>query len=90
MGAASWQFNGNYEQPSFSPSILIASGHYTSFWRGPECWCTYNRAHRHEPVRFRCYRCHSYVKGGRIEFLSDSTHKLAGQTAVLEAIPLPP
>lgn len=27
--------------------------------------------------------CHSYVTGGRIQFLSDSTHHLAGQTVEL-------
>lgn len=30
-------------------------------------------------------RCHSFVTEGRIEFLSDSTHKLAGQTVPLPA-----
>lgn len=29
--------------------------------------------------------CHSYVKEGMIQFLSDSTHHLAGQT-----VPIPP
>ena len=29
-------------------------------------------------------RCHSFMRAGRIEFLSDSTHALAGQT-----VPLP-
>lgn len=32
-------------------------------------------------------RCHSFVKAGRWEFLSDSTHKLAGQT--VDMVPLP-
>ncbi|MDR3560495.1 MAG: DUF6527 family protein [Negativicutes bacterium] len=27
--------------------------------------------------------CHSFVKGGRIQFLEDSTHELAGQTVDL-------
>jgi hypothetical protein len=27
--------------------------------------------------------CHSFVRAGRIEFLSDCTHKLAGQTVEL-------
>ena len=26
------------------------------------------------------FRCHSYVREGRIEFLGDSTHNLAGQS----------
>jgi hypothetical protein len=32
------------------------------------------------------YRCHSYVTGGRIQFLSDCSHALAGQTVDLPAI----
>ena len=28
-------------------------------------------------------RCHSWIKGGRIEFLGDSTHALAGKTVEL-------
>lgn len=31
-------------------------------------------------------RCHSFVRDGRIEFLSDSTHALAGQTVDLPEI----
>jgi hypothetical protein len=33
---------------------------------------------------YRCLVCHSFVTEGRIEFLSDSTHELAGQT-----VPIP-
>jgi len=31
-------------------------------------------------------RCHSFVRDGKIEFLTDSTHALAGQTVPLEPI----
>lgn len=30
-------------------------------------------------------RCHSYITDGKIQFLSDSSHALAGQTVALEA-----
>jgi len=30
------------------------------------------------------YRCHSFVTDGKIKFLNDCTHKLAGQTVPLE------
>lgn len=36
---------------------------------------------KHPPMR-----CHSFVRDGRIEYLSDSTHHLAGQTVDLEPI----
>ncbi|BAS10570.1 hypothetical protein AHiyo4_39920 [Arthrobacter sp. Hiyo4] len=32
-------------------------------------------------------RCHSFVRNGHIEFLSDSTHELAGQTMALPPLP---
>lgn len=31
--------------------------------------------------------CHSFVRDGRVEFLSDCTHALAGQTVLLPADP---
>jgi len=33
------------------------------------------------------YRCHSFVRDGRIEFLSDCTHALKGQTVDLPDLP---
>lgn len=32
-------------------------------------------------------RCHSFVKAGQIQYLSDSTHALAGKTVPLGPIP---
>jgi hypothetical protein len=32
-------------------------------------------------------RCHSFVRDGRIEFLTDSTHELAGQIVGLPELP---
>jgi hypothetical protein len=32
-------------------------------------------------------RCHSFVRGGMIEFLGDSTHDLAGQTVPVPDLP---
>lgn len=32
------------------------------------------------------YRCHSFIKDGMIQFLSDCTHSLAGQTMELPEI----
>ena len=51
-----WQFNGDMDAPSFTPSLLV---------RGEE-------------------RCHLYLTDGRLRFLSDCTHDLAGET-----VPLP-
>lgn len=54
-----WQWNGNVDRPTFSPSILVRYP-----WGSPQV----------EKI------CHSYVTDGRIQFLSDCTHILAGQT----------
>lgn len=78
-----WQFNGDFDRPTFSPSILVTSGHYIVGHKGPECWCTYNAAHPDRPAPFVCERCHSFVRDGQIQFLDDCTHELAGKTVPL-------
>lgn len=75
-----WGFNGDFERPTFSPSILVTSGHHVQGWKpGDGCWCGT------EDAAFGCSVCHSFVEAGQIRFLSDCTHALAGQT-----VPLPP
>lgn len=61
---ANWQFNGDTERPTFSPSLLV------------------NKDFSHPGVP----RCHSFVRDGRIQFLSDCTHHLAGKTVDLPEI----
>lgn len=56
-------FNGNYEIPTLSPSIL-------SQW----------------PDGTMTHICHHFVKDGQIQYLSDCTHALAGQTMDLPDI----
>ena len=51
----SWDFNGDYNNPTISPSILA----------------------------YRIIRCHSFIRNGKIEFLSDCEHELAGQIVEL-------
>lgn len=74
-----WTYNGNPDAPTFTPSVLCqgkqtekdASGRWTGEWvRGPDG----------EPLPFVC---HSFITDGRIQFLGDCTHALAGQTVDL-------
>lgn len=58
-----WGFNGNIENPTFTPSIKV----------------TY-------PVKGFDHICHSFVANGRIQYLNDCTHHLAGQTIDLPEI----
>ncbi|MFD6316924.1 DUF6527 family protein [Methylorubrum thiocyanatum] len=81
---AKWGFNGNYDRPTFTPSVLVRTGHHVPGHSAGPCWCTYNAEHPEEPAPFACTVCHSFVTDGQIQFLSDCTHALAGQT-----VPLP-
>lgn len=82
-----WEYNGNPEKPTFSLSVLVRSGHYASTKKdGDSCWCTFNEeqiANGEPPSKFKCGVCHSFVTDGRIQFLADCTHDLAGQTVEL-------
>lgn len=64
---ATWDFNGDLEKPTFSPSI----GCHRNWWN-PE-------TERYDDDLY----CHSYLRDGVLEFLPDSTHKLAGQKVPL-------
>lgn len=75
-----WGFNGDFEKPTFTPSILERSGHYCGRdgMTAENCWCC-NNGHKD-----MCYVCHSFVRDGMIQFLSDCSHELAGKTVPLE------
>lgn len=80
-----WSFDGNLVAPTISPSVLVTNGHYSEGWKGPECWCTY--AAEHPDCPFKCQRCHTFIKGGMVQFLGDCSHALAGQTLPLPDLP---
>jgi hypothetical protein len=79
-----WTFvNGDVERPTFLASYLVASGHYAKgHKKGDACWCTYRDEHG-KKAPFECRVCHSFVENGKIRFLNDCTHKLAGRTVDL-------
>ena len=68
-----WGYNGNPDKPTFTPSILV---------RGVDRMTDdeHARIMAGEHVEPRPIVCHSFVTDGRIQFLSDCTHRLAGQT----------
>lgn len=82
-----WTWNGSADKPTFTPSVLVRSGHHLPGHKpGWPCWCTYNQAELakgNEPSGFDCNVCHSFITDGQIQFLSDCTHALAGQTVQL-------
>jgi hypothetical protein len=86
-GQKDWTWNGNADAPTLHPSILVTGGHYDEdFKAGDACWCTYNALHPEQIPIFFCQRCHSYVTDGKIQFLADCSHALAGQTVDLPDI----
>lgn len=72
-----WEFNGDLENPTFHPSILV---------RGtvPITDEEAERILKGEKVEPKLLRCHSFVTDGRMEYLSDCTHALAGTTVKLK------
>jgi hypothetical protein len=66
-----WQWNKSLDRPTFTPSILVTYPANPKAIEEFKEWRTERR-------------CHSFVKEGMIQFLADSTHKLAGQT-----VPIP-
>ena len=80
VGAHAWKWNGSLDKPTITPSILTESGHYA---HGNGCWCKFNAERPDNLSGFHCYRCHSFVTDGRIQFLGDCSHQLANQTVDL-------
>jgi hypothetical protein len=89
-GIGVWGWNGSLETPTITPSVLVQSGHYMQPNATPgNCYCDFAERYPDKapmPAHFKCYRCHSFVTGGRIQFLNDCSHALAGQTVDLPAI----
>ena len=80
-----WGFNGDYDRPTFTPSILVRGNKVVKdddgIWTGD--W------QRDAAGNLIPEVCHSFVRDGQIQFLSDCTHGLAGQTVPLEPYLLP-
>lgn len=76
-----WGWNGSAERPTFTPSVLVTGvkqltdEQHAAWMRG-------------EPLPDAVpQRCHTFVTDGRIQFLADCTHALAGQTVDLPDVP---
>lgn len=86
-GPGAWGFNGDYERPTFTPSVLVTSGHYMP-GHDPSKGCYCNKPPPDGAAwGFACRRCHTFIRGGIVEFLSDCTHALAGQSRPMAPLP---
>ena len=72
-----WTFNGDFEKPTFSPSLVCEGAGYNRDG-------SVGRSKGHEGVFHG--RCHLFVRDGMIQFLGDCEHKLAGQTVPVEPL----
>ncbi|PHQ63169.1 MAG: ammonia monooxygenase [Sphingobium sp.] len=70
-GASPWGWNGCLDRPTLSPSVLIT-------YNGSDAGKDRGDGKKAPPAV-----CHSFVTDGRIQFLSDCTHALVGQTVDL-------
>jgi hypothetical protein len=77
-----WGFNGDYDRPTFTPSVLVR-GHKVIRDEAGKWTGEWERDASGNPVPSVC---HSFVRDGQIQFLGDCTHALAGQTVSLEAV----
>lgn len=82
-GTGKWTWNGDTEKPTLRPSLLTTSGHFcASHKEDDDCWCTYNKDNpnpNHTSV-FQCFRCHTWLNDGHVQFLPDCSHEFVGQT----------
>lgn len=74
-GPQAWGWNGNGDSPTFTPSVLVTHDAKPDASEEFKEWRTERR-------------CHSFITDGRIQFLSDCTHALAGHTVDLPGYPV--
>jgi hypothetical protein len=75
-GSPKWTFNGNFDRPTFSPSVLN--------------FTIYDDEGEPLPQGQRRTLCHYFITDGQIQFCGDSPHELAGQTVDLPDWPYAP
>jgi hypothetical protein len=81
-GSRGWAWNGSLESPTVSPSILVRS--VRPIQNGKPVHSFKFQGEFPSPEgNVDPFICHSFVADGRIQFLGDCSHGLAGQTVEL-------
>ncbi|MGL5363721.1 MAG: DUF6527 family protein [Bosea sp. (in: a-proteobacteria)] len=75
-GSRGWTWNGDADCPTVSPSIAVSGKRKITDDE-------HARIMAGEKVSIPDAMCHSFIKDGQWQFLSDCTHSLAGQTVDL-------
>lgn len=82
-----WQFNGNLDKPSFTPSVVVRLGHYLT-GDATTCHCAWSRRFpRQGPEPRPCVLCHSVITDGMITYTSDCSHAFKNRTIPLPELP---
>lgn len=74
---AKWDFNGDLVSPTISPSLLVRYPHPLGYSNDNPAPLGYTGP---DTIDI----CHSFIRNGMIEYLSDCTHQLAGKTVPLK------
>ena len=83
-----WGWNGNTEKPTFTPSVLVTGHWYTPKGEADEqAWQDAGCPAPRPKFETADTRCHTFVTDGRIQFLGDCTHALAGHTVDMVDVP---
>lgn len=69
-----WRWNGSVDAPTFTPSVNVTYPANPDADEEFKEWRTERR-------------CHTFITNGRVQFLGDCTHALAGQTLPLPDLP---
>jgi hypothetical protein len=87
-GQVAWKFNGSLTTPTLEPSILVFPRQ--RFIDKDLPYGTEPGQLLRDENRETTPRCHSFVRQGKLQFLDDCEHELAGQTVdMVEWIPVP-
>lgn len=70
-----WTFNGDWEKPTFTPSLHYRCNTSDMKDYRPDCGSTV---------------CHSFIRDGYIDYLNDCTHSMAGQVVPLPEVTIYP
>lgn len=79
-----WGYNGNPMAPTFTPSVLV---HGRKLVRDPETGEWTGGWERDAAGNTIPVTCHTFITDGRVQYLGDCTHHLAGQTVDLPDLP---
>lgn len=79
-----WNWNGNEERPTLSPSVKLTSGKYVPEW--DKIKHEYDDRSGQEWIEKNSRICHYFIRDGRIEYCGDCTHTMAGKKVELPEI----